>query len=146
MPYDLSFVRVLRAPPALVWRALTDPAAIAKWNPPDGFVCEIARLDFQQGGGFKMAFRNLATGEAHPFTGRYREIVPEARLVADDSFDDPDMPGAFVTVFELRQVSMGTELTITQSGIPDMIPPEACRLGWQGSLDLLARLVEANAG
>lgn len=143
MPHDLTLIRVLRAPPARVWRALTDAAAIVKWNPPDGYVCEIETLDLREGGRFRMSFRNLATGEAHGFSGSYREVVPEERLVASDLFDEPSLPGEIQTGYRLRQVSAGTELTVEQTGLPDAIPPEACRIGWQQSLELLARLVEA---
>jgi uncharacterized protein YndB with AHSA1/START domain len=142
MPYTLSQIRILRAPPERVWRALTDPAALVKWNPPDGFVAEVHEFDLRVGGGYRMAFRNFTTGQEHGFGGTWREVVPHERLVATDRFDDPNLPGEMVMTYRLRPVAMGTELTVEQQGLPDVIPEDACRLGWQQSFDALARLVE----
>lgn len=142
MPYDLTQIRILRAPPERVWRALTNPAALAKWNPPDGFVCEVHEFDLREGGRYRMAFRNFTTDQAHAFGGTWREVVVNERLVATDRFENPNLPGEMVMTYQLRPVAMGTELTITQQGLPDVIPEAACRLGWQQSFEALARLVE----
>jgi len=141
MTYRVEFKRVFTAPPERVWRALTEPAAIVKWNPPDGFVGEVHELDLREGGGFRMSFINLGSGERHSFGGKYKEVRPNERLVASDVFDDPSLPGEGQTIYTLRTVSCGTELHIEQSGLPDAIPVEACRLGWQQSLEMLGRLV-----
>lgn len=141
MTYSVEFKRVFTAPPERVWRALTEPAAIVKWNPPDGFVGEVHELDLREGGGFRMSFINLGSGERHSFGGKYKEVKPNERLVASDVFDDPSLPGEGQTIYTLRTVSCGTELHIEQSGLPDAIPVEACRLGWQQSLEMLSRLV-----
>ena len=143
MPYTLTHVRILRAPVERVWRALTEPSAIVKWNPPDGFTAIVHELDLRVGGRFRMSFVNLASGQEHSFGGSYREIVPNQKLVATDCFDDPALPGQIVTTYALRPVSCGTELVVEQTGLPDAIPAESCRLGWQQSFDLLTRLVEA---
>lgn len=142
MPYTLTQIRILQAPPERVWRALSTPAAIAKWNPPDGFICEVHEFDFREGGRWRMSFRNLTTDQAHSFGGVWREIVPNEKLVSTDRFDDPNLPGEMVVTYRLRPVAMGTELTIEQQGLPDVIPVEACRTGWQQCLELLGRLVE----
>lgn len=142
MPYTLTQIRILRAPPERVWRALTDRVALAKWNPPDGFVCEVHDFDLREGGSYRMAFRNFTTGQAHGFGGTWLEVVPHERLVATDRFDDPALPGEMVTTYRLRPVAMGTELTVEQQDLPDVIPEEACRLGWQQSFEALAHLVE----
>jgi uncharacterized protein YndB with AHSA1/START domain len=142
MPYTLTQVRILRAPAERVWRALFDPAAIAKWNPPDGFTAIVHELDARVGGRFRISFVNLTTGNAHTFGGEYRELVPNEKMVATDRFEDANLPGEIVTTYNLRSVSTGTELTVEQAGLPDVIPADACRLGWQQSFDLLARLVE----
>ncbi len=142
MPYTLTQIRILRAPPERVWRALTDPAALAKWNPPDGFVAEIHEFDLREGGAYRMAFRNFSTGQAHSFGGTWLEVVPHERLVATDRFDDPNLTGEMIASYHLRPVAMGTELTVEQQGLPDAIPEDACRLGWQQCFDVLARLVE----
>jgi len=143
MPYTLTQVRVFRAPPERLWRALTEPAAIVKWNPPDGFVAEVHELDLRVGGRYRMSFINLGNGQRHSFGGAYREVVPNEKLVATDRFDDPGLPGEMLTTYALRVVSCGTELTVEQAGLPDAVPPEACRMGWQQSFELLTRLVEA---
>ncbi len=142
MPYTLTQIRILRAPPERVWRGLTDPAALAKWNAPDGFVAEVHEFDLREGGTYRMAFRNFTTGQSHGFGGTWREVVPHERLVATDRFDDPNLPGEMIMTYRLRPVAMGTELTVEQQGLPDAIPEDACRLGWQQSFDALARLVE----
>lgn len=143
MPYTLTQIRILRAPIERVWRALTEPSAIVKWNPPDGFTAVVHEMDFRVGGRFRMAFVNLASGQEHSFGGSYREIVPNQKLVATDQFDAHNLPGEMMTTYVLRPVSCGTELTVEQTGLPDAIPAESCRLGWQQSFDLLSRLVEA---
>ncbi|MBY4898148.1 SRPBCC family protein [Cupriavidus sp. AU9028] len=142
MPYNLTLVRVFRAPAERVYRALLDPAAIAKWNAPDGFTATVHELDARVGGRYRMSFTNFSGGQTHSFGGEYRELVPNERIVVTDRFDDANLPGEMLTTFELRAVSSGTELHVEQTGLPDAIPPDACRLGWQQSLELLARVVE----
>lgn len=144
MSYTLTQVRVFRAPPERLWRALTEPAAIVKWNPPDGFVAEVHELDARVGGRYRMSFINLGSGQRHSFGGAYLDVTPNERLVATDRFDDENLPGEMQTTYTLRAVSCGTELTVEQAGLPDVIPAEACRMGWQQSLELLTRLVEAD--
>ena len=134
--------RVLRAKPDKVYRAFVDAEAIARWLPPNGFTCKVDQLDAQVGGKFRMSFRNFSTGNGHPFGGTYLEVVAGRRLRYTDKFDDPNLPGEMVTTVTLRAVSCGTELNVVQEGIPDVIPTEMCYLGWQESLDHLARLVE----
>jgi len=114
-----------------------------KWNPPDGFIAEVHELDLRVGGHYRMSFINLGNGQRHSFGGSYRAVVLNEKLVATDCFDDPNLDGEMLTTFTLRAVSCGTELTVEQVGLPDAIPPEACRLGWQQSFELLSRLVEA---
>lgn len=140
MPYTLRQVRILRAPVERVFRALTQANAIVKWNAPDGFAAEVHELDFRVGGRFRISFINFASGEAHTFGGEYKEIVENERVVASDRFEGID--GEMVAIYTLREVSSGTELTVEQQGLPDFIPEDGCRLGWQQSFDLLARLVE----
>ncbi len=135
--------RVLRAPPERIYRAFLDPDAMAKWLPPDGFIGKVHHLDARVGGGYKMSFTNFSTGRSESFGGEYLELVPNERIRHTDRFDDPNLPGEMQTAISLKQVSCGTELSIVQEGIPEAIPPEACYLGWQESLSLLARLVEA---
>lgn len=142
MPYSLTQTRVFRAPPERLWRALTTPSAIVKWNPPDGFVAEVHELDLRVGGRYHMSFINLGTGHKHSFGGSYLEVKPNEKLVATDRFDDERLSGEMLMTYTLRPVSVGTALTVEQTGLPDAIPPEACRLGWQQSLELLTRLVE----
>lgn len=142
MPYTLTQVRVFRAPPERVWRALTEPAAIVKWNPPDGFVAEVHELDLRVGGRYRMSFINFSNGQRHSFGGSYRHVIPNEKLVATDRFENADFSGEMTLTYTLRCVSVGTELTVEQAGLPDAIPAEACRLGWQQSFDLLTRLVE----
>ncbi len=135
--------RVLRATPERVYRAFIDPDAMAKWLPPNGFTGKIHQMDARVGGSCKMSFTNFTTGKSHGFGGKYLELVPNQRLRYTDTFDDPNLPGEMVTTIVLKKVSCGTDLNITQEGVPAMIPPEACYLGWQESLTLLAKLVEA---
>ena len=136
--------RVLTAPPERVYRAFLDPDAMAKWLPPHGFTGRVLEMDARVGGRYRMQFTNLANGQTHAFGGKYLELVPNERIVNDDRFDDPNLPGEMITTITLKAVSCGTELTAVQQGIPEMIPVEACYLGWQASLQLLALLVEAN--
>lgn len=134
--------RVLRAPPDKVYRAFVQADALARWLPPNGFTCRVEQLDVRIGGAFRMSFTNFTTGHTHCFGGSYLEVVPNQRLSYTDRFDDPGLPGEMVTTIELRAVLCGTELTAVQEGIPAVIPPEMCYLGWQESLDHLVRLVE----
>lgn len=135
--------RVLRATPERVYRAFLDPDAMVKWLPPHGFTAKIHALDARVGGSYKSSFTNFSTGKSHHFGGTFLELVPGERLRYTDAFDDPALPGEMVTTVTLKSVLVGCELTIVQDGIPAMIPLEACYLGWQESLFLLAKLVEA---
>lgn len=143
MPSSVRFQRVLRATPERVYRAFLDADAMAKWLPPHGFTGKVHHIDPQVGGSYKMSFTNFSTGSSHSFGGEYLELVPNERIVHTDKFDDPGLPGEMRTTISLKPVSCGTELNIVQEGIPDVIPPEACCLGWQESLTLLTLLVEA---
>ena len=142
MPGTVKLHRVLATRPEKVFRAFIEPDAVASWLPPNGFVCTVHELDAKVGGKHRMSFRNFTTGGSHAFGGTYRELVPGERLVYTDSFDDPNLPGEMTTSVTLKAVSVGTELSIEQQGIPDVIPQEACYLGWQESLRKLANLVE----
>ena len=135
--------RVLRAPPERVYRAFLDAEAMAKWLPPNGFTGSVHHLDARVGGTFRMSFTNFTTGQSHAFGGEYLELVENARIRYTDRFDDPNLPGVMTTTVTLKAVSCGTELDVVQEGIPEVIPVEACHLGWQESLVLLAKLVEA---
>jgi uncharacterized protein YndB with AHSA1/START domain len=135
--------RVLRATPERVYRAFLDPDAMVKWLPPNGFTGKVHQLDAKVGGTHKMSFTNFTTGSSHSFGGKYLELVPHERIRYTDAFDDANLPGEMQTTVTLKQVSVGTELNVVQEGVPDVIPPEACYLGWQESLTLLAKLVEA---
>ena len=135
--------RVLRAKPERIYRAFLDPDAMAKWLPPHGFTGKVHHLDARVGGSYKMSFTNFSTGKSHSFGGKYVEMVPGERLRYTDQFDDPNLPGEMQTTITFRKVSVGTDLSIVQEGVPEVIPPEACYLGWQESLTLLAALVEA---
>jgi len=135
--------RVLRASPNKVYRAFLDPDAMVKWLPPHGFTGKVHQIDVRVGGSYKMSFTNLATGQGHSFGGEYLELEPNRRIRHTDRFDDPNLPGVMQVTVALTPVSCGTELAIVQEGIPEVIPPEACYLGWQESLSLLALLVEA---
>lgn len=143
MPNTIKLHRVLRAPPERIYRAFIDGDAMAKWLPPNGFTGKVHHIEPKVGGGYTMSFINFSTGHPHSFGGTYLELVPNERLRYSDRFDDPALSGEMQTTVSLKAVSCGTELTIVQEGIPDMIPPEACYLGWQESLTLLAKLVEA---
>jgi uncharacterized protein YndB with AHSA1/START domain len=134
--------RVLRATPQRIYRAFLDAAAMAKWLPPYGFTCEVHHMDARVGGTFRMSFTNFATGHGHSFGGEYRELTPCERICYSDVFDDPNLPGEMLTTVTFRQVSCGTELSVVQEGLPEMIPVEMCYLGWQESLAQLANLVE----
>lgn len=142
MPHTLRLHRVLATRPEKVYRAFLEPDAVAKWLPPNGFACTVGHLEPKVGGSFKMSFRNFTTGQSHAFGGEYRELVPGERVRYTNKFDDPNLPGEMQVTVTLTKVSLGTELDITQTGVPDAIPPEACHLGWQESLRNLARLVE----
>jgi uncharacterized protein YndB with AHSA1/START domain len=134
--------RVLTAKPDKVYRAFLEPDAMARWLPPNGFTGKVHHQDAKVGGTYKMSFTNFTTGSSHSFGGEYRELVPQQRLRYTDRFDDPNLPGEMQVTVTLKQVSVGTELNIVQEGLPDVIPVEACYLGWQQSLRNLARLVE----
>ena len=134
--------RVLRCKPERVYRAFLDPDAMAKWLPPFGFTCKVHHMDPRVGGTFKMSFTNFSKGAAESFHGEYRELVPNERIQYTDVFDNPNLPGEMRTTISLRQVSCGTDLSIVQEGIPEVIPVEMCYLGWQESLEQLAKLVE----
>ncbi len=134
--------RVLRTKPERIYRAFLDADAMAKWLPPYGFTCKVHHMEAHVGGTFKMSFSNFSTGHGHSFGGEYRELVPNERIRYSDKFDDPNMPGEMETTVVLRAVSCGTDVSITQEGIPAMIPVEMCYLGWQESLAQLATLVE----
>ncbi|HEY6168341.1 MAG TPA: SRPBCC family protein [Verrucomicrobiae bacterium] len=135
--------RVLRAKPERVYRAFLDPDAMAKWLPPNGFTGKVHHMDAKVGGSYKMSFTNFSTGKSHAFGGKYLELKPNELLRYTDKFDDPNLPGEMITTVALKQVFCGTELNVIQEGIPAMIPAEACYMGWQESLILLAKLVEA---
>jgi uncharacterized protein YndB with AHSA1/START domain len=144
MPGTVRFHRILAAPPERVYRAFLDAAALAKWLPPNGFTCTVHELDARVGGRYRMSFTNFSTGNGHSFGGEYEELVENRRIRYNDRFDNPELSGEMRTTIELAPVSVGTELRIVQEGIPDAIPPEACYLGWQESLMLLAKVVEPN--
>jgi uncharacterized protein YndB with AHSA1/START domain len=135
--------RVLRAPPERIYRAFLDPDAMAKWLPPNGFTGKVHQMDARVGGGYRMSFTNFSTGSSHSFGGKYLELTPNERLRYTDQFDNPGLPGEMLTTVTLRKVSCGTEVNVVQEGVPAVIPAEACYLGWQESLILLAKLVEA---
>jgi uncharacterized protein YndB with AHSA1/START domain len=135
--------RVLRATPERIYKAFLDADAMAKWLPPNGFTGKVYHLDAKVGGTYKMSFTNFGTGNGHSFGGEYLELVPNERIRHTDKFDDPNLPGEMETTITLKKVSVGTEVNIVQDGVPDVIPAEACYLGWQESLTLLAKLVEA---
>jgi uncharacterized protein YndB with AHSA1/START domain len=143
MPNTVRFHRVLRASPEKVYRAFLDADAMAKWLPPNGFTGRVHQLEAQVGGIYRMSFTNFSTGDSHSFGGTFLELVPHERIRHTDVFDDPNLPGEMQTSVTLKPVPCGTELNIVQEGIPDVIPADACCLGWQESLTLLAKLVEA---
>ena len=142
MPNTVRLHRVLATKPDKVYRAFVEADAMAKWLPPNGFVCTVHHLDAKVGGSFRMSFRNFTTGKSHSFGGQYLELVPGERLRYTDKFDNPNLPGEIQVTAALKPVSCGTELNIIQEGLPDAIPVEACYLGWQDSLRNLASLVE----
>jgi uncharacterized protein YndB with AHSA1/START domain len=142
MPGTVRLHRVLAAKPEKVYRAFLEPDALAKWLPPNGFLCTVHHHEAKTGGTYKMSFRNFTTGQSHSFGGKYIELVPNKRLRYTDVFDDPNLPGEMQVTVTLEAVSVGTDLAIVQEGIPDAIPAEACYLGWQESLRNLARVVE----
>lgn len=135
--------RVIKAPAERVYRAFLDAGAMCKWLPPNGFTGQVHHLEPKVGGTYKMSFTNFTTGKSHSFGGEYLELVPNERIRNTDRFDDPNMPGEMQNTITLKKVSVGTELNIVQEGVPAVIPAEACYLGWQESLKLLAKLVEA---
>jgi uncharacterized protein YndB with AHSA1/START domain len=142
MPGTVRFHRVLKAPPERVYRAFTTPEAMAKWIPPHGFTCTVHHMEPRVGGTFRMSFTNLTTQQSHSFGGEYLELVPDELLRYTDRFDDPGLPGVMEVTISLKPVLCGTDLSIVQEGIPDVIPLEMCHLGWQESLALLTLLVE----
>lgn len=142
MPTTIQLHRVLAAPPERVYRAFIDPDAMVKWLPPYGFTAKVHHVDARVGGGYKMSFTNFSTKHSHSFGGKYLELKPGELLRYNDAFDDPNMPGEMQITITFRKVICGTELKITQAGIPDAIPAEMCYLGWQQSLNMLAHLVE----
>jgi uncharacterized protein YndB with AHSA1/START domain len=139
---SVSLHRVLKAPPEKVYRAFTDPLALASWIPPYGFLCKVHEMNVKVDGTYKMSFHNFSTGNGHSFGGRYLELKPNEFIKYTDKFDDPNLPGEMFTSVWLKKVSTGTDLKVVQEGIPEMIPVEMCYLGWQESLDKLMRLVE----
>ena len=142
MPNTIRLHRVLRAAPERVYRAFLDPDAMVKWLPPNGFTGKVHHMDARVGGSFKMSFTNFTTQKAMSFGGDYIELIPNEKLVYTDKFDDPNLPGMMTVTVLLKEVTCGTEVNITQAGVPSMIPSEACYMGWQESLILLAKLVE----
>ena len=142
MPSTIRLHRVLATSPEKIYRAFLEADAVAKWLSPNGFTCTVHHMEPKTGGTFKMSFRNFTTGISHVFGGKYVELVPGERVHYKDKFDDPNLPGEMEVTVTLKKVSVGTEVDITQAGIPDAIPPEVCYLGWQESLRNLAKLVE----
>lgn len=142
MPSTVKLHRVIATSPEKVYRAFIEPDALAQWLPPYGFLCTVHSLEPKVGGKFKMSFRNFTNDQSHSFGGEYLELVPGEKLRYNDVFDDPNLPGEMIVTVTLKKVSVGTELNIVQEGIPDLIPQEACYLGWQDSLVKLAKLVE----
>ncbi|WP_159016337.1 SRPBCC family protein [Cognatiluteimonas profundi] len=143
MPSTVRLHRVLRAPAERVYRAFLDADAKAKWLPPHGFTGKVHELDASVGGRYRMSFTNFSTGQTHSFGGTYLELVPNERIRYSDRFEDPNLPGEIMVTITLKAVSCGTELNVVQEGLPDVIPLEQCYLGWQQSLELLGKLVEA---
>jgi uncharacterized protein YndB with AHSA1/START domain len=144
MPNTIRLHRVIRTTPEKVYRAFLEPDAMVKWLPPHGFTANVHHADVRVGGTYKMSFTNFTTGQSHAFGGSYQELVPHQTIRYTDKFDDPNLPGEIQVVVHLKAVSVGTEVNIVQEGVPDIIPAEACYLGWQDSLTLLAQLVEPN--
>ncbi len=142
MGNSVTLHRVLTAKPEKIYRAFTEADAIARWLPPDGFTCTVHSLDAKVGGKFRMSFKNFTTGDAHSFGGEFLELIPNQRLKYTDRFDDPSLTGEIIVTIILKEVSCGTDIHITQENIPEVIPVESCYLGWQQSLQYLAKLVE----
>jgi uncharacterized protein YndB with AHSA1/START domain len=142
LPNTIRLHRVLRATPDRIYRAFLDPDAMAKWLPPNGFTGKVHHLDARVGGTYRMSFTNFTSGSSHSFGGEYLELVPNERIRHTDRFDDPNLPGEMQVTVTLTKVSVGTDVSIVQDGVPDVIPPDACHLGWQESLTLLTQLVE----
>ena len=141
--HTITLHRVLRAPAERIYRAFLDADALTKWLPPHGFTAKVHAMDARVGGSFKMSFTNFTTGDTHAFGGEYLELTPHERIVYTDVFDDPNLPGVMHVTVVLTRTAMGTEVHITQAGVPEVIPAQACYLGWQESLTLLTQLVEA---
>lgn len=141
--HTIRLHRVFRATPERIYRAFLDADALNKWLPPNGFTGKVHSMDAKVGGGYKMSFTNFTTGSSHSFSAEYKELVPDKRIRHDDRFDDPNLPGVMMVTIDLKEVSCGTEVNIVQAGVPEVIPAEACYLGWQESLILLGKLVEA---
>ena len=142
MPSTIRLHRVFKATPERLYKAFTTPEALVKWMPPHGFTAKVHEMDLRKGGSYRMSFTNLSTGSSHSFGGEYLEVVPNQRLRHTDKFDDPNLPGTMTVTVEIKKVMVGAELHITQEGVPDAIPAEACYLGWGESLELLKLLVE----
>ena len=142
MPGTVRLHRVIATSPEKVYRAFVEADAVAKWLPPNGFACTVHHMDAKPGGTYRMSFRNFTTGDSHSFGGRFVELMPGERLRYTDRFEDPNMPGEIEVTVALRKLSVGTEVNIVQEGIPDVIPVEGCYLGWQQSLENLAKLAE----
>ena len=142
MPSTIRLHRVFKTTPERLYKAFLDPEAMAKWLPPHGFTGKVHSMDARVGGSYKMSFTNFTSGKSHSFGGEYLELVPHELLRWTDRFDDPNLPGEMTVTVRLKKVTFGTELTIVQEGLPDVIPPDACTVGWQESLTLLANLVE----
>jgi uncharacterized protein YndB with AHSA1/START domain len=140
--HTIKLHRVFKAPVERVFKAFLDPDAMAKWLPPNGFTGKVHQMDPKTGGTYKMSFTNFTTGKSQSFGGKYLEIIPNEKIVNTDAFDDPNLPGQMKQTATFKKVSVGTEVSIVQEGVPEMIPPEACYLGWQESLKLLAKVVE----
>ena len=143
MPNTIRLHRVLKAPPERIYKAFLDADAMAKWLPPNGFTGKVHEIDARVGGSYRMSFTNLSSGKSHSFGGKYLDLVPNEKIRHTDKFEDPNLPGEMHTTVTLRKVFCGTELSVVQEGVPDVIPVEGCYLGWQESLALLASLVEA---
>ncbi len=143
MPNTIRLHRVLKAPPERVYRAFLDPDAMAKWLPPNGFTGKVHHVDAKVGGSHRMSFTNFTTGQSHSFGGTYVELTPNEKIRYTDRFDDPNLKGEMTVTITLKKVACGTDLNVVQEGVPDMIPAEMCYLGWQESLVLLGKLVEA---
>ncbi len=145
MPYTLNFHRVLKAPPSRIYKAFLDPAAMCKWIAPAGYTCTVDHMDAKVGGTFRMKFTEFDSGGSNAFGGTYLELIPNEKLRYTDKFDDPNLASDIVVTVILKKVSCGTDMTITQAGVPDIIPEEMCHLGWQDSLKQLAQFVETGA-